>query len=61
MTGQSGHQATVNLLRGFANGLFGFVVFFLALTLPLGSIESKWLAFSLALIAAFAAALILHR
>lgn len=56
-----GHQATVNLLRGFANGLFGFVAFFLTLTLLLGSIESKWLAFTLALIAALAAALILHR
>jgi hypothetical protein len=56
-----GHQATVNLLRGFANGLFGFVGFFLSMTLLFQFTEWKWLAFVSALFAALAATVLLHR
>ncbi len=56
-----GHQATVNLLRGFANGLFGFVAFFLTLCLLFNLTDWRWLAFGVALAAALAATLLLHR
>lgn len=60
-----GSTATVNLLRGFANGLFGFVTFFAAISLllprlaatPYGSAVSFALAFG----ASIVAALVVHR
>ncbi len=56
-----GHQATVNLLRGFANGLFGFVSFFFTMTLLFEYTDWKWLAFVCALMAALIATAALHR
>ncbi|MCO5108875.1 MAG: hypothetical protein M9907_17590 [Burkholderiaceae bacterium] len=56
-----GYPATVNLLRGFANGLIGFSVFFLALPALLGAGASKPLAFAASLAAAVLAAWLVHR
>ena len=60
-----GAVATVNLLRGFANGLFGFVTFFALLTELLPRMADvaigKLLAFAVALAGSVLAALIVHR
>lgn len=56
-----GRQATTNLLRGFANGLIGFVTFFVALTWLLERSVDKLPAFVIALGAAVVAAWIGHR
>lgn len=56
-----GHQATINLLRGFANGLFGFVTFFFALSWLLPTLASRWLAFLISFALALAAAALLHQ
>jgi hypothetical protein len=56
-----GHPATVNLLRGFANGLIGFAAFFLALPALLGAGASRAAAFLAALSAAVLAAWLVHR
>jgi hypothetical protein len=56
-----GRQATVNLLRGFANGLFGYVTFFLVLSVSLEHSLDKVPAFAFAVAAAVAAAWLVHR
>src|SRR5690606_22806165 len=56
-----GHPATVNLLRGFANGLIGFTAFFLCLPALLGAGASRAAAFLAALAAAVLAAWLVHR
>jgi hypothetical protein len=56
-----GHPATVNLLRGFANGLIGFTTFFLFLPALLGAGASRAAAFVAALAAAVLAAWLVHR
>ncbi|MEZ5604784.1 MAG: hypothetical protein R3E41_11360 [Burkholderiaceae bacterium] len=56
-----GHPATVNLLRGFANGLIGFTAFFLFLPALLGAGASRAAAFAAALAAAVLAAWLVHR
>lgn len=56
-----GHPATVNLLRGFANGLIGFTAFLATLVPLLGAWDSKAASFLAALAAAGSAAWIVHR
>jgi hypothetical protein len=60
-----GAVATINLLRGFANGLFGFVTFFAVLSALLPRLaDAAWgktVAFTCAFAASLLAALIVHR
>ena len=55
-----GHAATVTLLRGFATGLIGFVMFFVSLVLLLRAWDSNWPSFAVAAIVSFAAGGTVH-
>jgi hypothetical protein len=54
-----GYHATVNLLAGFLKGLYGFCAFFIGLIVGL-PLLNHWVAFSLALVAALAMALLVY-
>ncbi|MFT4103968.1 MAG: hypothetical protein QM674_23675, partial [Burkholderiaceae bacterium] len=56
-----GRVATINLLRGFANGLSGFAVFFCALGALLRHGVPEWGGFAIAIAAAVATAWGVHR
>lgn len=56
-----GRTAAINLLRGFANGLIGFAIFFCGLNLLLENGVGKWESFALSVGAAVLTAWLVYR
>src|SRR5690606_42091391 len=55
-----GYAATVTLLRGFATGLIGFVMFFISLVVLLRAWDANWPSFAVAACVSFAAGGTVH-